>query len=239
MRAIFQLMEHYHQLKDRRNLLKYHKMTSTLPLSWREWIRYVHYAIRHGFESVQSSQPLIRATPSDCLCHYYGLGILKSTEKALDTLQTLNSASCYSASATQTRIVSTCTIIITGTTKNLIPCDSRSNFISRRIILFSSSPCLTALTSTHRSSGNNVRFMRGAITALTPGLFLAHFYSRDACPNEREKTRHLRIAADAGHPDAQSVLPQLSGTTESASVEIRLLEEHRNDYQEEERINHA
>ena len=67
-------------------------------------------------------------------------------------------------------------------------------------------------------------------------IYLAEYYLRDTHRNEHKMKRHLRIAAESGHSDAQTICRQLFGRRNSVSRGISLLEGKRDISRGEERL---
>ncbi len=247
--STMQLLEHFDDENDKKSVVKYIKMASNIPLNWYDWCLCLQVTIRYGFESTQFMQPLTESTNSDhafkqSICHFLGLGVPKSNQKALDALQSVNSDS-YSVFILAENLNSywIYDFYCLGYSISL---DRTENLKATWIrdysdFLFQSNQFLPLLLVSYNPEIYSSRkWKRCALHAarnrcIDAHFLLAQYYSHRAHPKKHEMKQHLRIAADAGHSHAQYVSRVVWGREASVSRGVRLEEEKRGENQDRER----
>ncbi len=171
--SMLQLIAHYDKENDKRNVLKYVDTAARAGLQWKHYIQCYRYPTGHEFKNgeiegtlVGASQPLGALLES--MCYFFGVGSPQSRQKAADALPTFGSNSytvsfdagnpdCFSIRPDYYRM-----IYENGTWGWYL------DFLLIRTSISSSSPCFTAVSSTHSGNGSNAHFLQRTITALMP-----------------------------------------------------------------------
>ena len=238
--SMIELMNHYDHEKDRKSVLKYIEMASSTGMSLIDWIRFVQFAIGYSFESTQLMQRLIGGGHFDyalqqSICHFFGIGATKCYRQAIDALQAIDFGYCsayftfdihhgYKIFADGSHVVGD---RYSGNKSYRTAFRNYTDFLLKenQIVPF----LLLSLSSKVYSSQ---KWERNALHAASSNcidahIFLAEYYSRYVTRNDRKIERHIRIAADAGHSDAQSICRRLLEGRAKISKEVRLVEESR------------
>ncbi len=246
--SMIELIIHYHLENDSQSLLKYIYMGSTLTMDWWEWIQFVQCAIAYCFESTEFLKPLVGGSLAECavqrsVCHFFGLGGPKSNQKALDALQTFD----FSSSSTGLELVDSYYLRMHGVPYVLnhheFLCTNsqyKTGFRDYADFLFKAKQYLPFLLFAHenplysREKYRRKAFHLANSDCVDAHIFLAHHFANTDQRNERQMKRHLRIAAKAGHSDAQSICRQLFGGRAKASKGLKPVEEKQDGNQRRE-----
>ncbi len=224
--SIMELISHYDLGKDTQNVSKYVKIAAGMTLQWDEKNLWDPYTIGYNFENAELEQHLISTSHSSCtfhqsLCHALGLRTPKSNQKAVEALQKFDFGS-YSIHLDEDN--SNCLYIR--------PHDAgwyyTSNIMSEYFeILFESNQFLHFFTLAYYADIYSPReWKRYALHAankkcVDAHIFLAEYYSSFDHRNEWKMKLHLRIAADAGNSQAQSVCRHLFGKKSNVPKEVK------------------
>ena len=236
--STLELMNHYDLENDRESVLKYIKTTCGMGMTLTDWIRYVQYSIAYGFESSQLVQPLIEVNQSDCalqqsVCYFFGIGVRKSNQKAVDVLRTYGSGSC-SAEFKFDCLLDNFIIVDVDVLVGSLHCGNRRYSIAIRnftdflwkenqILHFLLVLYATKIYSTQKWK----RYARrtAASNCIDAHILLAEYYSWRGTRDERGLERHIRIAADAPRTEAQSICRRLYGHRANVSKGLGLVDE--------------
>ncbi len=240
-----ELMDYYRHENDKKRVLKYIKMASTMSLPWREWIRYVQYAIEYGSASNQRLYPLIEANQCEyalqqSICHFHGLGTTKSNQKSVGALQKFASAPFYvglevlDSNRISIRDIDYFWVYQIPESAYMLSKTAVQNyadflFKANQFIPF---PWIARFISKLFSCLSNASSSLPILACTFPRLFSEAAMSGWglACP-----WRHLRIAADSGNSDAQFMCLRLFGRRASVSKGVKLVEKKRDGKQEKEK----
>ncbi len=230
--STMELIAHYAQENDWRNVMKYVEIAIRGGLQWEDSIRCDRYPMGHEFETGELEQYLIRAsTPFSALmesmCYFIGVGSPQSRQKAADALPTFDSGS-YTVSFDADN--SNCFSIRPDCYRMIY---KNSTWRSYLDFLFESNQYLLFLTLSYGNELYSSReWKQCALHAANNNsadahFFLAEYYSSYDHRNSRKMQQHLRIAADDGHSKARTVCRRMFGRNENLSREVRLIEERR------------
>ncbi len=214
--STMELIGHYNHEHDTKNLFKYVKPTSSMATKWINQILLNYYPIGYNFEDGELEQHLITESQSlyalgQSYAYFFGAGRPMNDEKAIEALPSFDSGS-YSVQfdAENSTSLDICL--------HHYGCDYRNEFMHEYLdFLFESNQFLPFLIwSYYTDIYSPQHWKRRALHAannrcVDAHIFLAEFYSSFDHRNEREMKNHLRIAADAGHSQAQSMCRQLFG----------------------------
>ncbi len=232
-----ELITHYDH-EDTENVSKYVKTASgTAPL-WISQILNDVNMIDQNLENGKLKRHLIRASQSMCALnqsyrHFHGFDAPKSNRKAIEALPTFDSGS-YSVH------------LDTGNSTSFDICfHIRPHFYGWHYPDDLMCEYLDFLSESNQflpffiwSSDADIyslrRWKRSALHAakncsVDAHIFLAEYYSCSDHRNEREMKRHLRIAADAGLSQAQSICRQLFGKNAKVCKGVKRVEKRRDD----------
>ncbi len=246
-RSMIRLIQFYDDENETQSALKYIKMASGVPMNWWDWIIFVQFAIAYSFESTELVKPLLGAGQAEyalhqSVCHFFGLGAPKSNQEALDALQAYN----FSSSGTGLEVfgsnllsVHRVPFVFYDYPRYSTNQDYKKVFCKYADFLFKANQIVPFfLFSSSNPAYSRRKYIRKALHLANSDfvdahIFLAEHYSRVHDSNDREMKRHLRIAADAGHSDAQSVYRQLFVGRARVSKGISLAEKRGMESREE------
>ena len=231
--AMILLMEHSDREKDKRNVLKYIEMACNEPMHWHKWIRWMQFAVQYSFQSPQLVQPLIESDKYErafqqSICHFFGLGVPKNNQKAIDALQSFDSGAYHAH--IDTRNLDRFFIRAYNTSWFLGKLCSSVNrkyadflFKSSQFLPFLLFSCSSSIYS--RREWKDCALHAVSSHCVDAHIFLAYHYAKSTDGEKRGIKRHLRIAADAGNPHAQLACRRLLGGRANFSKRLQVLEE--------------
>ncbi len=231
--SIFQLIAHYDNDNDTQNVSKYVKMASDLHLQRGDWSQSDSSPTGDNHKNNELEQHLIAM--SHChsavlrsLSHFFGVGPPKNSKKAVDALHLFDFKS-YSVQ------VDACNSNCLYIRPHHYRWEYRANVMRDYLdFLFESNQFLSFLTLSYNSDIYSSRQWKRYVLhaannqCIDAHIFLAEYFSSFDHRNEREIQRHLRIAADAGHSQAQRLCRQLFGRKTNISKGVKLVDERCN-----------
>ncbi len=245
--SFIELMEHFQGENDLENVLKYFEMGTGIAENLFEWFQLAQFALAHGLESTQSAQAFSGENQEGCeleksICYFFGLGVPKSCEHALNALEKFDSAAMsmeFQVDIPDGPHVMSDMPIFPFSYSNDSFMDNIRGYLD---FLFAAKQFFPFLCISLNNKFYSSREWKGCVlraakeNCAEAHIFLAHSYLSYTNRNESKMKRHLRIAADAGHADAQSLCRQLFAERASVSRGVKQLEDERNHDQENERL---
>ena len=230
--SVMRLIAHYDHENDMENVVKYLKATSHTAAQRNDPILWDYY---NGADE----KNLIRASKSmraldQSYVHFYGIGDPKSNEKAIEALPTFDSVP-YSVYFDDDNSASV----------YILPHHYGTYFLNDYLrtyfdFLFKSNQFLPFFIWSYDLDIYSPREWKRRVLhaannqCVDAHIFLAQYYSSFGHRNEWEMKRHLRIAADARHSQAQSICRQMFGRNANVRRGLKQEEKRRDDNQEKE-----
>ncbi len=247
--SMISLISHFDRDNESQSALKYIKMASGVTMDWLHWFVFVRYQMAYSFESTELVQPVLCANQAEyalqqSVCHFFGLGVPKSNQKALDALQAFDFTSFgtgLEVAVSNLLVTDWVPVVISRYLFRSTNQNYGKIFGNYADFLFNENQFLPFLLfSRSNATYSRRKFIRNALhlansDCVDAHIFLAEHYSLNYSKNEREIKRHLRIAADAGHFDAQSAYRQLFGGRARAPKGVSLTEQREDGKQRGER----